>query len=293
MALSNYAQLQEKVSGISNLPTLPQIASRLVTTINDPTTSANDVAFLVSQDMSLSAKVLRLANSAFYGIPRSITSIQQAVVILGMKVINTMVLSLTVFDMFPQDKGSRLFNREAFWRHCLGCALISRILADTMKSFVIFDSEEAFGAGLLHDIGKVVMEQYFHEDFHKALTLAQEKNISFFDAEKEALGFTHVDIAGWLTEDWNLPQELLLPLIHHHAPAESQEYSDIVALCHYADWLCYQTGIVIDSSYAAPKLDEQSVAKLNIDQKVIEKIKGSIDQELKKMTVFFDLVSGK
>ncbi|MBD3319879.1 MAG: HDOD domain-containing protein [Chitinivibrionales bacterium] len=293
MAQTHNEILQEKVSTISNLPTLPQIASRLLTTINDPATSANDVAFLVSQDMSLSAKVLRLANSAFYGIPRSITSITQAVVILGMKVINTIVLSLTVFDMFPQDKNARLFNREAFWRHCLGCALISRMLADTMKSFVIFDSEEAFGAGLLHDIGKVVMEQYFHDDFHKALIHARENNISFYDAEAETLGYTHADIARWLTEDWNLPQELRLPIIHHHNPSECREYFDIVCLCHYADWLCYQAEIVIDDSYAAPALDEESVNTLTIDPHQIERIRESIDAELQKMSVFFDLASGK
>ena len=209
-------ELHNKIERITNLPTLPEIVTRVMHIINEPTTSAQDVAFAVGQDLALSAKMLRLANSAFYGIPRSITSIHNAVVVLGFKVINTMVLGLTVFDLFPYDKRSALFNRTAFWRHCTSCGAISRFLVDQMTMFFPFDAEEAFCAGLLHDIGKVVMEQYLHEDFHKALRHAKSKKIPLYEAEKEILGYAHTDVARWLTTNWELPGNLLSPIIHHH-----------------------------------------------------------------------------
>ena len=137
--MASKPELRERIKGITNLPTLPQVASRLMAVINNPATSSSDVAFIVGQDLSLSAKVLRLANSAFYGMPRSITNINNAVVILGLRVINTMVLSLTVFDMFPGDRKSALFNRQAFWRHSLGCGVIAKMMAARMKRFTLID----------------------------------------------------------------------------------------------------------------------------------------------------------
>jgi len=287
-------QLQDRIKHIANLPTLPQVASRLMKIINDPLTSSSDVAFVVGQDLSLSAKILRLANSAFYGIPRSITNINNAVVVLGLKVINTMVLSLTVFDMFPEDRRSRsLFDRKAFWVHSLACGLFAKKLAARVKKFVLFDPEEAFCAGLLHDIGKVVMEQYLHEDFHNALKYARTEKKDMFTSEKETLGYTHTEVAQWLTSGWGLPMEIELPVVNHHDPAISVQCADIVTLCHYADWLCYDTGNVIDKAYPAPELDEISIGHLRISEADIQKIKEQLVEELEKTTVFYDVASGK
>ncbi len=286
-------QIKDKIQHIANLPTLPQIASHLIKIINDPLTSSSDVAFIIGQDLSLSAKVLRLANSAFYGVPRSITNINSAVVILGLKVLHTMVLGLTVFDMFPENKRTaNLFNRKAFWLHSLSCALISKFLATRIRKFILFDPEEAFCAGLLHDIGKVVMEQYLHEDFHKALETAQREKISMYDAENAILGYNHTHVAEWLTESWGLPSELQLPLLFHHTPSECCQYQDIVTLCHYADWLCYELGMNNDK-YDPPMLDLETIKILKLDNKDVEDLKDLFKKELEKMLVFFDIAMNK
>jgi len=231
-------ELQDKIKTIANLPTLPHIASRLMRIVNSPAASADSVAALVSQDVSLSAKVLRLANSAFYGIPRSVNTINNAVIILGFKIIQTMVLSLTVFDMFAEDggkPGAAPFDRDAFWEHSLRCAVIARLLAHKRKRNYALDPEEAFCAGLLHDIGKVVMEQYLNTDFHKALYRARANSIPVFDAEKELLGYTHCDVASWLTGTWSLPDEIEQPLVYHHEPEEAETCPEAVLICHIAD----------------------------------------------------------
>ena len=283
-------QLKSKIRHVANLPTLPQVASHLMKIINDPFTSAHEVAFVIGQDLSLSAKVLRLANSAFYGIPRSITSINNAVVILGLKVINTMVLSLTVFDMFPENKRSAsLFDRKAFWLHSLTCGLISKFLASRVKKFILFDPEEAFCAGLLHDIGKVVMEQYIHEDFHRALKTAREGKIPIFEAEKRVLGFTHGDVAAWLTESWSLPSEIQLPLIFHHDSKSSVQCADIINLCHLADWLCYETGVVIDKTYQRPILMNGTLEMLQLTDDDIAAVKNQLPAEIEKMSILYEI----
>jgi HD-like signal output (HDOD) protein len=285
-------ELQSKIEQITNLPTLPAIVTRVMHIVNDPSSSASDVAFVVGQDLALSAKILRLANSAFYGVPRTITSINNAVVILGLKVINTIVLSLTVFDLFPHEKKSSLFNRTAFWRHSTSCALICRFLAEKMKKFVLFDAEEAFCAGLLHDIGKVVMEQYLHEDFHKALKHAKQHRVPLFEAEQETLGYAHTDVAQWLTSGWQLPVELQLPLVYHHDPQHATDCADIVALCHYADFLCYELKLTIDEDYTAPPLNQASADLLELSPQDIDDLAARLSMELERVNVFCDIAQG-
>jgi len=229
-------ELQNRIKAIANLPTLPHIASRLMRIVNSPDTSANTIAAAVAQDVSLSARVLRLANSAFYGIPQTINTLNHAVVILGFKIIETMVLSLTVFDMFSNRGGREtLFDRKVFWKHSLRCGVISRLLAFRRRKVFALDPEAAFCAGLLHDIGKIVMEQYMNADFHKALHQARMYDTGSFEAEKNVLGYTHCDVASWLTGAWSLPDEILQPLVYHHEPMEAPVNADAVMVCHIAD----------------------------------------------------------
>jgi HD-like signal output (HDOD) protein len=283
-------QLLDKIQHISNLPTLPQIASHLIHVINDPLTSASDVGFIIGQDLSLSAKVLRLANSAFYGIPRSITNINNAVIILGIKVINTMVLSLTVFDLFPENKNApTVFDRKRFWLHSLSCGIIAKYLAAKVKKLILFDPEEAFCAGLLHDIGKVIMEQYLHDDFQKALALSIEKNITLYDAEMEIFGFSHSDVAEWLTQSWSLPFDIQLPMIYHHTPQNAPQCQEIVLLCHLADLICYEAGMSIDPRYKTPELVPGTVETLKLTPADIEDVKTAYPKELEKLSTFLEI----
>ncbi len=284
--------LKDKFKQVANLPTLPKVASHLIRIINDPLTSSSDVAFLIGQDLSLTAKVLRLANSAYYGVPRTITSINTAVVILGMKVINTLVLSLTVFDMFPGNKkNSQLFDRQAFWLHSLSCGLICKNIAKKVKSILPIDPEEAFCAGLLHDIGKVVLEQYMHEDFHKSLQYSLEMKIPTVEAEKKILGFSHTEVAEWLTDNWDLPLEIQHPLTFHHSVANSPGCLDIVGLCHISDWLCYEAGLGPGKQYMAPPLQKHDIENLKIRDEDLEEIKLSLPEEIEKTSIFFEIVN--
>lgn len=283
--------LQERIREITTLPTLPQVASRLMRTVNSPETSAADVAEIVSRDMSLAARILRLANSAFYGMPRTITNLTNAVVILGTKVINTLVLTVTVFDMFPEDSSNkRLFDRSVFWRHCLGCGVMAKMLSTKINKNLILDAEEAFCAGLLHDIGKVVMEQYLHEDFREALKYGAENKISSAEAERRVLGYTHCDVADWLTEQWELPLVLRFPMLYHHWPEEASEYHDTVVLCNVADALSHVAGEGINDGSASPSGYEENLTALGIDQQSVEKVLDDFPAELDRAGAFLELV---
>jgi HD-like signal output (HDOD) protein len=290
--MTGKAHLRRKIEQITNLPTLPEIVVHILRIVNDPETSAKEIGRAVSQDPPLSAKLLRLANSAFYGMPRSITSIQNAVVLLGTKVIRTIVLSLTVFDMFPGDNHSSLFNRTAFWRHSTSCAFLCRFLSEAMEGVFPFYSEESFCGGLLHDLGKVVMEQYLHEDFHHALRHAKDKKIPLFDAEMEILGYAHTDVAEWLTSNWELPDSIQLPMVFHHTPSRAPQCKNLVTLCHFADHLCYKLKLSIDVDFAGPALDAESLKALSLSEEQVEKVTARLATELDKINLFCEIATG-
>jgi HD-like signal output (HDOD) protein len=195
-----------------------------------------------------------------------------------------------VFDLFPESsRVAKLFDRKAFWLHSLSCGLIAKFLATKIKKFILFDPEEAFCAGLLHDIGKVVMEQYMHQEFHNALQLARHKKIPLFQAESQILGFNHTEVAEWLTNSWSLPNEIQLPLVYHHSLAAIPQYQDIINLCHLSDWLCYETGMVIDTSYEHPELQKTSLTSLQLQPSDIDAVKKELPEQIEKTSLFFEI----
>ena len=285
--MQTLTELEERFKRLTNLPTLPEIASRLMTMVNDPLVSTSDVAAIIAQDPSLSSRVLRLSNSAFYGMPGKINTINHAVVLLGFKIITTIVLSLTVFDMFPENKRSRrLFDRKAFWLHSLCCGLVARRLAQHAKKRFLFDPEELFCAGLLHDIGKIVLEQYLHEEFHTALAVAKDRKIPQHRAEIECLGFSHANVAELLTAGWGLPAQISKALAMHHEPGPANQLIDSAGVCHVADWLCYSLGIVIDLAYQAPDCDASIIEGLGCTPELFEEIRNKTQQELETSSLF-------
>ena len=280
---------QKKIEQIENLPTLPEVANKLLKIINDPTTTAVDVANLISRDLSLTSKVLRLANSAFYGIPRTVTTVQNAVVILGLKVINTMVFSITVVKMFPGDGRNELFSRKKFWAHSLACAVIARQLALRMRKFTLFDPEECFCAGLIHDIGRIVLDQYFHENFLKAIQKAVKDKIPLVQAEQETFGFTHMDVGDWLTSRWELPQDIRVPIVFHHNPSKTEFAREITTLVHLADNMCLELDYGLPGLEARAPVDQTLIAQLGFTTEDLETVKTSAAEEIEKFQSALEL----
>jgi HD-like signal output (HDOD) protein len=282
--------LQSKIERISNLPTLPQLASHLMKALNDPNASTTQIAALVSRDISLSAKILRLANSAFYGIPRTITNINNAVVILGYKVINTLVLSLTVFDMFPNETHTTRFNRTLLWKHCIQCGLLARLLVSRSPR-CLTEPEDAFCTGLLHDIGKVVMEQFLHDDFANALNYAETNHTSFIKAEIGHLPFTHTQVAGWLLTRWDLPENLLSSIVYHHNPSEAKEYKGSVYLCHFADYLTYSRHLNESNGITPPPLAPETQSVLGLTDEAVDEVVAGFQEQMAKTNPFYELLT--
>jgi len=230
------------VSGITNLPTPPIVFTQIQKVLNNPNTSAFDVAAILQEDAAMSAKVLRMTNSAYYGLSREIESVRQAVVIIGLEAVKNLVLSASVFDMFSRQKIDQEFE-DYFWRHSLATAFAARLLARRLNTKTSSDPEAGFSAGLLHDMGKIVVAVYLPDLYQKVKSAKTQKPQSPDHAiESEVLGYSHAQIGAVLGEHWRLPAKLVEAISFHHDPqAIPQNGNGLPCLVHLANYLATLT----------------------------------------------------
>jgi putative nucleotidyltransferase with HDIG domain len=228
--------LNEFVGKVNQLAPLPAVALRVLQLAEDERSSANDLASIIATDQAMTAKLLRLANSAYFAAGREITTVRDAIVLLGMVEIRRLVLTTALMGQYTTDSGT--LNVAAFWGHALAVGMVAEVMARNTKLAV---PEEAFTAGILHDIGKLVMAQYLKDHFDAAATFATTKGIPLHRSEAEVFGFDHALLGKRLAEAWRLPPGLVTAIAHHHAsPGQEDGLSYIV---YQANELCRDHGL--------------------------------------------------
>ena len=250
----------------------------------NPETTAFDIAEAISQDQALASKVLRIANSAYYGFPQKITTINYAIVLLGLNNIRNIVLSTSVIEQLP-DTDKTLFDCREFWKHSFLCGIISKKIAEHLG---MKTSEEIFMCGLLHDFGKLVLYHFFHEEFVQALSIAKAENISLQEAENRVFNFNHSGVGALLFKKWQLPLSLVKSIEHHHHPDNSFDYFRIASIVHVANYLCRRIGIGSSGDAIIPSLEKKSYKLVNLTSAKIKKMSRQITSEFKQAIEFLD-----
>lgn len=269
--------LKAVVDRIEELPTLPQVAARIMRLIDDPATSAQDIHKVMSRDQALAGKMLKLVNSAFYSLPHKVSNLNQAIVLLGFNTIKSLALSVSVFGVFGKARGGGKFDRELFWRHAVGSACIYRVLARKAKAL---DPETAFVAGLLHDIGKLVLDQYAAEELSRIIDEAARRKCAFVDAERALFGTDHGAIGAWLVERWGFPDVLAHWVRDHHAPGLEGK-DPRFAISAFSDYLCKVKGIAASGSYDEAVLNKDAWACLTLEKADLPPIIQEVNQEIR------------
>jgi len=277
--------LRSIVRKITDLPTLPQVVTVILALIDNPDSSAEDVNRVMEKDPALVGKILKLVNSAYYGLPNKINAVRQAIVILGFSTVKSLAISASVFDMFDETKASD-FNREDFWAHSIGCAAVGRLVGRREPGV---DEETAFVVSLLHDLGKMVLDQYAPDEFAEILTLAKERGGAFWEVEGEVLDTNHAEIGAWLAERWGLSEELRNGIQFHHRVAEAPEGIGqvLASVAAFADYIVLQKGVGASGNYGKPELDREAWARLSLKRDDLPKFIETVTQELEKTDVFF------
>jgi HD-like signal output (HDOD) protein len=278
--------IQQVLTRIEGLPSLPDTLGKMNQLVGNPNTTARQVGQLISSDPPIAAKTLKVVNSPFYGFPTRITTITHAIVILGFSTVRSLVLSSSVLQALG-DKSCRMCTKS-FWRHCVATGAAAKVLAEGQGYNAL---EEFFIAGLLHDVGKIVICKYLEREFDAIESLVKEKDILMYDAEDEVLhGITHADVAGELFEQWNLPKGLVKSVMYHHTPTLAGDERRITSIIHIADVLARALMQGNPGDKKIPPIDAQAWEDTGLKPRDLERFFPAIEKETRKASVFLEMV---
>ena len=269
----------EELKQIQDLPTLPSTFMRVLKALRNPKSTAKEIALIIESDQAITMRVLRLVNSSFYGLSRSVDSVQQAVVLLGSSTLKNVVISVSVFKALSGRSKDDTFDREAFWQHSIGCGMIARFLGGKINCG---RDEEAFIAGIIHDIGKVVLDQYFHDNLLAVVRAVRERQISFYEAERAELEITHSEIGSALADIWGLPPNLIEVIGNHHRLVADSSHAKLAALTQLADAIVRRHHVGSGGDEILPEIDPLCWVILELDPTSLDQWEEGIQQEIAK-----------
>lgn len=264
------AEIRGEIGKIKEVSTLPSVMRRVMDIVMDERSSARDLAREISTDTALTSKVLKIVNSAFYGFYRQINTIEEAVVILGYNEVRSIAVTVSVLDLFTEHNSTRIFDRHRFWYHSFAAGT----LADILRQECADEQQGAFVAGLLHDIGKVVLDEYFPEIWKPALRKSLDEELPLSEAEREVMGIDHAEVGFLITDQWNLPQTICLAIkAHHCSPAPE---ADLEAIAYLSNILVKERGIACSEDPAVAEHREQALQNLGLTENRMQRVNASL-----------------
>ena len=278
--MSMNKELKAVIDSTCDLPPMPLVASRIVSLASDLNTDSKALERAILADQALTAKILKIANSSFYGCKRTVNTVATAIVLIGFRGIKTLTLTASLQSFYRRVN----LIEKMLWEHSVGAAIAAHLLSQKLHCH----AENAFIGGLLHDIGKVILNSQLNEVFSEIVQVAYNEQIPFVEAERDRLGFTHAEVGGLIVKKWNLSRELEEAVAHHHSiedvdPLEV-EILKFAALLNLSDEICIYLGI----GYRQPREDTdfqtlRSAHVLGINQpeilRLAEEIKTSYEAE--------------
>lgn len=251
--------LDNVMDNIHRLPSLPAVVNELILALSDEGLSVDALAHGIEKDQSLSARALRVANSPFYGMQKSISSIHDAIVVLGFRAVGSLVTTAALTEFF-KTPSLAWFDQSTFWRHSLGTAVCGRKLAARAR----LDPEIGFTAGLLHDIGRLLLVVSWAKEYEAVVVWREQHNAFLLEAEQEVLGVTHAQAGEALARHWNFAPSIQIAVATHHQPVAgtSASYADLTHLC---EGLAHGLDLARDPYAMTCRLDESVLTRLGLD----------------------------
>jgi putative nucleotidyltransferase with HDIG domain len=274
---------------IAKMPSLPVTVTKIMEICNDPRTSPADLNKIISIDPVLMGNVMKLINSAYYGISQEITSLVRAIIMLGINTVKNLALSTAVLGNLGDIKNFQALNMDGFWRHSLCVGVTSKLIAKKRK----VDPkklEEYFIAGLLHDIGKIPLNNRLPEQYIEAMSLSDREHLSLVDAEKRAIGLDHAVVGRLIGEAWKLTAEIREAIEFHHVPeAYEGEHTELVFTVSLANYFANYFEIGFSGDRFPVKPDPKISQTLKVTMDDLEDIEDTVNQEIEKARIFLQI----
>lgn len=277
---SKILSLKSKIlRSLVELPPMPNIILKARQIMEDPTSSLKDLSGVIEHDQAIVARVLALANSAYYGLSGLVSSIQHASILLGQRTLGELITIAASSRLLSKKLKGYQLNPEDLWKHSLAVALGSKIIAEKKNTALV---EDAFIAGLLHDAGKIILDPYVmerHKDFKKRLHEGRQKNV---EAEKEILGFDHAEVMSRAARFWRYPKNQTTAIRYHHCPLLSGD-CELAFIVHLADFAAQQAGFNSECAATSPEIDPQVLRRLGFKREQLSAIVAQITESAEQL----------
>ena len=247
----NAEYLRRITQSIINLPTLPTIAAKLIELVDKRNTTAKMIGELIEDDQVLTAKLLKMCNSAYYGLANKVDNVQHAIVLLGFDTVKEVTLSVSVLNYFKRSGNESQFDLMKFWEHSAAVGIGARLIA---KEVCPAKANIAFLCGLLHDLGKVVLVQYMPKEYEDVITKAHDQKRMIHDVEREVFGIDHGEVGYLLAEKWKIADEVISVMRYHHNLVDSNENKELLFCVACSNLLVQQKSIGHSGNGATPKM---------------------------------------
>jgi len=265
---------------------LPAVAIQIMEVANDSSTGAEDLYEAVQFDAALAMRIMRTVNSSYYSLQNKVGDLKLAITLLGFKEIRNLAMTAYIAQLFKKDAGHGSYTRVGLWNHLIGVGSVARLIAETSRHV---SPREAYLAGLLHDLGIILLDQYLHKPFAQIIDSLDgvpegdpEGEIPICDLEREILGFDHAELGEFVASQWNLPEHLVATIRYHHCPLEYVgEHQQMVYVVALANFLCNTKGLTARGVGSKQVPPPEVFHGLGLDKPAVTAIWGQLDETLK------------
>jgi putative nucleotidyltransferase with HDIG domain len=282
METDNQVMMQGVLAGIDEIPPMPQVVLQAQKLLSNPDSSAKELAELLETDASIAAQVLKMANSAFYGLRGKVSSIQHASMVLGFRNLGDIVSVAGVQKSLEKQLPGYGLESEDLWRHSLSVALGSKIIASRKNPEL---EMVAHTAGLIHDVGKLILDPFVLEEKETFESFIESEQETFLNAEQQILGFDHAEIAAEVCKKWDIPEIISSAIRYHHSPSASLEV-ELAYILHMADYISLVTGQGYESDDYLYQLEEGTMDYLDFDDNDVSDLTLELMESVAKMLDF-------
>ena len=275
---------------LKNLPPFPMVAQRALLLLNKPEVSIQELVEVVKFDPAITANILRISNSAYFGLRREIHSLHQALLLLGTQELLKIIIASGATRLFSAPTPGYFTERQGLWRHSVSCALMVDLLS---RELTMSDQATGFTAGLMHDIGKVVLSLFVEQKFHEIMEVVEQEGVSFQAAEKIILGVDHAEMGGEMARMWDFPDRLRLAITYHHLDKPEAYTDDLILLVYLGDILTMMFGQDLGTDGLAYTGYPEVLKHFHLREKNLQKILLQFGSAWDEAQVFFGLMGNQ
>ncbi len=279
------SRVEEILSLVKHIPAFPKVAQQVMAVMDNPETSARDLAEIIQYDQAITANVLKICNAAYFGLPRKVSSLDEAVVVIGQDILKDIIITSSSARFYKGAVGAGYqLGQGELWKHSVACAIMARLIAARVGGV---DPGNAFTAGLLHDIGKRILSSFVADDFNRIIEKT-EQGMAFSEAETEVIGITHSELGGMIMDKWKFPEEIIAAVKNHHAE-DVLSMGNLSVVVGLANSLVISMGIGVGVDGLATRMRGEKLKEMGLDERNLDLLMAELVTEMEKAEDLFNI----